>query len=192
MDMTGKDLIVVFVNLCFVAHLKFLVAFACRIVRLNPDVLIRDDRWLLEQMAKPEIHAIFLPYDMGVFYDGSIHSDFYAFRPRIYDDLHITGETMREWVDSVFTAEMALYRMFGHLLSRDQLCKTSLRNPNPCTDDQRNDTIVDPNSTVAIIPHVQLDGSFARMLGTKSPILHVHGILQLCPNYFNVTDGVFY
>jgi hypothetical protein len=172
--------------------MQFFVAFACRIVRLNPDVLIRDDRWLLEQMANPEIHAIFRPYDMGVFYEGAIHSDFYAFRPRIYEDLNVTGETIREWIDRAYTAEMALYRMFGPLLSPDQLCKTSLRNPNPCTDDQRNDTIVDPNSTVAIIPHVELEGTFARILGTKSPILHVHNIHQFCPSYFNVTDGVMY
>jgi hypothetical protein len=180
------------VILCFAAHLRF--SFAGRIIRLNPDVLIRDDRWLLEQMARPEIHAIFRPYDMGVFYSGSIHSDFYAFRPRIYDDLHVTAETMRAWVSSnqVSTAEMALYRLFGPLLSPDQLCKTSLKNPNPCTDDQRNDTIVDPNSTVAIIPHIQLRGTFARVLGTKSPVLHIHEIVDFCPNYFNISDGVEY
>jgi hypothetical protein len=143
-------------------------------------------------MARPEIHAIFRPYDMGIWYNGSIHSDFYAFRPRIYDDLHVTGETMREWVDSVQTAEMALYRLFGRLLSPDQLCKTSARSPKNCTDDQRNDTIVDPNSTVAIIPHIQLRHLLARMLGTESPILHIHEILEFCPNYFNITDDVEY
>jgi hypothetical protein len=168
------------------------LTFDTRIVRLNPDVLIRDDRWLLEQMTNPKIDAIFRPYDMGVWYQGAIHSDFYAFRPIIYDRLTFPEKKLRRLVQYSGTAEVALYRLFGHLLTPDQECKTSLLSPYNCTDEQRDDTIVDPTSRVAIIPHIRLHESDARVLGTESPLLHIHNMSKFCPYYFNVTDGVEY
>ena len=61
-----------------------IVLYIYRIIRLNPDVLIRNDQWLLQQMNNPELDGIF-----QLFYPKNnrgkkipfFHTDFYAFRP---------------------------------------------------------------------------------------------------------------
>ena len=49
------------------------------VVRVNPDVLIMNDAWLLEMMANPSVDAILADCF------GLIHTDFFAVRPHVID-----------------------------------------------------------------------------------------------------------
>ncbi|CAE6936535.1 unnamed protein product [Symbiodinium sp. CCMP2592] len=47
------------------------------VVRLNPDVLIMDDSWLLETMGNSSVDAIFVDCN------GTINTDFFVVRPQV-------------------------------------------------------------------------------------------------------------
>ena len=47
------------------------------VVRLNPDVLIMDDNWLLETMGNSSVDAIFVDCN------GKINTDFFVVRPQV-------------------------------------------------------------------------------------------------------------
>lgn len=47
------------------------------VIRLNPDVLVMDDGWIIDTMADPDVDAIFSSCEWGV------HTDFMIFRPRV-------------------------------------------------------------------------------------------------------------
>jgi hypothetical protein len=159
-----------------------------RIIRLNPDVLIRDDRWLIEQLLNPEVHAIFRPYRRN-----AIHTDFYAFRPKLYDELKVPTAVLLEWMNQPYlSAERFLFEMFGSLLTEYQWCTaTSLRSTH-CIEGSEtpngNSTL--PANRVAIVPNVTIPSMFARMIGVASPILHIHELVAYCPHYFNATDSI--
>jgi hypothetical protein len=57
------------------------------VIRLNPDVLIRKDTWLINTMLDPTINAIFLDCVNSKTYNpnAKLHTDFYAFRPTAID-----------------------------------------------------------------------------------------------------------
>jgi hypothetical protein len=44
----------------------------------------------------------------------------------------------------------------------------------------------------AAIPGTKINGIAARVLGRTSPVVHAHGAVAHCPNYFNATDGEWY
>lgn len=50
------------------------------IIRLNPDVLIRNDEWMRATMLSATVDAILIQYK-----PGEIHTDFTAFRPHAID-----------------------------------------------------------------------------------------------------------
>jgi hypothetical protein len=160
-------------------------------VRVNPDVLIRDDKWILEQMMNPDKKAIFRPYTFN-----AIHSDFYAFRPVVYHDLNVTPETLQLWADQSSSAEKFLFRKFGSLFLPEQLCTATVLKQG-CSEAQKNDlkhgavgiARNESDSVVAILPNVTIPGMLARMIGRDSPVLHFHPLVNYCPNYFNATNG---
>ena len=49
------------------------------VVRLNPDVLIMDDNWLLETMGNSSVDAIFVDCN------GTMNSDFFVVRPQVIE-----------------------------------------------------------------------------------------------------------
>jgi hypothetical protein len=145
------------------------------IIRLNPDVLIRNDTWLLEQMRLDHVQAI-----LGMFPYRNIsafHSDFYAFRPRVYaSQSHLSPERLRSRLDDpTFTAELQIMEIFGPLLSSQRDNETDAKNP------------------IAWLPGVNRHPrGFARMMGPSSPVLHVHELVKDCPDYFSAHDGIWY
>jgi hypothetical protein len=152
------------------------------IIRLNPDVLIRSDTWFIENMINPSVQAILHGYPSTDGRMTGLHSDFYAFRPSIYDQPHITLSRLQNHLDrSALSAEGQLADLLGPLLVNDTIYHG----------DDRNST--DANAPrVAWIPGVKRRGSNARMMGAKSPVVHIHSFIKYCPNYFNVTDGVWF
>lgn len=55
------------------------------VVRLNPDVIVRNDSWLLSKMSETAVHGIFVNCQDSMCNQtclgGLIHSDFFMFRP---------------------------------------------------------------------------------------------------------------
>jgi hypothetical protein len=141
------------------------------IIRLNPDVLIRKDHWLLAQMNQDHVQAILYRYGSAAF-----HSDFYAFRPRVYTSQpHITPERLQsQLVDNNFAAERQMMDIFGPLLKL------------------QNDSDVRAKNPIAWLPGVSIQPSRARMIGPKSHVLHVHHLSKFCPNYFEARDGEWF
>jgi hypothetical protein len=144
------------------------------IIRLNPDVLIRNDTWLLEQMRLDHVQALLDLYPFGK--KSAFHSDFYAFRPSVYSSqLHLTPERLRSRLDdSVFTAELQIMDIFGPLLNSQKDNETDAKNP------------------IAWLPGVNRYRGRGRMIGPTSPVLHVHELVKHCPDYFSAHDGVWY
>lgn len=66
------------------------------IIRLNPDVLIRNDTWIRKQFQNTSAQAILLNHDPDNKF--LVHSDFYAFRPGAVDvhALFTSNETNTE------------------------------------------------------------------------------------------------
>jgi hypothetical protein len=139
------------------------------IIRLNPDVLIRNDEWLMQQMHNTSAQAIAVYFE-GVDYckvtegvPNCIHSDFVAFRPSLLQLPQISGEVLRELMnDDLVPAEHHMNYMLLPLLT---------------------------NKSVSFIPNVVVKPLEARILGKHSPVIHEHAVLNSCPDYFNATDG---
>jgi hypothetical protein len=55
------------------------------VIRLNPDVLIRKDTWLIQTMLDPNMNAIFHDCADNGTANVKLHTDFYAFRPIAID-----------------------------------------------------------------------------------------------------------
>jgi len=135
------------------------------IIRLNPDVLIRRDQWLLETMNNPSIDGIFIDWSYNSATDQkALQTDFYAFRPQAVNvkNLFLMYQIQKR---RFFHAEPHLYPGFQDIIERGR---------------------------VAWLPNAERKGDWARVLGTKSDVVHVHDLVQECPNYFNVTDGKYY
>jgi hypothetical protein len=77
------------------------------IVRLNPDVLIRNDTWFLEQMLNTSVDALF--YHLGG--QLAVHSDFYAFRPKAAN-----ATALKENLNTSSHAEYHLAHGFRHAI----------------------------------------------------------------------------
>ncbi|OLQ05908.1 hypothetical protein AK812_SmicGene10863 [Symbiodinium microadriaticum] len=56
------------------------------VIRLNPDVLIMDDKWLLETMGDASVDGIF-----GQCMGRQLHTDFFAVRPQAMDHTIVDG-----------------------------------------------------------------------------------------------------
>jgi hypothetical protein len=149
------------------------------IIRLNPDVLIRNETWLIENMLDPSVHAILYGFDHKGRPNSALHSDFYAFRPQaLTSQPHITEKFLEEHLaNHKMTAEEQMRVLFATLLENE--AQAHNRTGGAATDSGR----------VAWLPGVKRRGSQARMLGLNSPVLHVHRLVNFCPDYFNATDG---
>jgi hypothetical protein len=55
------------------------------VIRLNPDVLIRREKWLRQTMLMPDVDAILIDYSTPEQPLRRLNTDFYAFRPAAVD-----------------------------------------------------------------------------------------------------------
>jgi hypothetical protein len=149
------------------------------IIRLNPDVLIRNDTWLIEQMLNPSVHAILYGFDHNGSPNSALHSDFYAFRPHaLTSQPHIAEKFLEEHLaNNEMTAEEQMLALFAKLLE------------NEAQAGNQTGGAAANSGRVAWLPGVERLGSQARMLGLNSPVLHVHHLVNYCPDYFKATDG---
>jgi hypothetical protein len=152
------------------------------IIRLNPDVLIRNDTWLVEKMLDPSVHAILYGFDHNGSPNSALHSDFYAFRPHaLTSQPHVTAKFLEEHLaNDKMTAEEQMRVLFAKLLENEAQAGNLTAEGEAATSSGR----------VAWLPGVVRRGSQARMLGLNCPVLHVHRLVHYCPNYFNATDGL--
>ena len=155
------------------------------VIRLNPDVLIRDDTWLMETMMDESIDAIFHDcYNRLLYpslpYNGQprqpqpnlpkFHTDFTAFRPRaIHRELLLSVpiETYNDVKNrSTSNAEMHLTKSLWNIYQSERFAYVKGGN----------------NSKPGV----------CRLEGVDSPILHVHELAHFCPYYYNATkDGIY-
>jgi hypothetical protein len=73
------------------------------VIRLNPDVLIRREKWLRQTMLMPDVDAILIDYSTPQQPLRRLNTDFYAFRPAAMDRAALIREFDRQ-----STAEMHL------------------------------------------------------------------------------------
>jgi hypothetical protein len=135
------------------------------VIRLNPDVLIRNDTWFRQQMSNASVHAMGVDFSI---YDNvtnkiitpALHTDFFAFRPQ-----HLSLELLVENFWRQPTAETHLGAACLGLWPH-----------------------------IAWIPGVIRYKRKARILGRYSPVIHQHGprILRACPNYFDIHHKRWY
>lgn len=87
------------------------------IVRMNPDVLIRQDTWIRQTMLNQTVDGIFIDYTRGR--RGSIkglHSDFFAFRPEAANVTALRANFLQKP-----TAETHLYTGFEESIQQDRI-----------------------------------------------------------------------
>jgi hypothetical protein len=134
------------------------------VIRLNPDVLIRNDTWFRDKMSNASVHAMGVDFSI---YDNvtnkiitpALHTDFFAFRPQ-----RLSLELLVEHFSQP-TAETHL----------GAACRAMWPH-------------------IAWIPGVIRYKRKARILGRYSPVIHQHGprILRACPNYFDIHHKRWY
>jgi hypothetical protein len=151
------------------------------IIRLNPDVLIRNDTWLIKQILDPSVHAILYGFSHSGVVNSAIHSDFYAFRPNVLmAQSHLTEELLRvHLADNKLTAERQLRVLFDELIENDRYPPNQAHGMKFA-------------GRIAWIPGVERKGRKSRTLGLNSAILHEHDLVRFCPDYFDATDGKWF
>lgn len=130
------------------------------VLRMNPDVLIRRDEWLLQTMQNPQVDAIAVDWRRN-FRNKSpkaLHSDFFAFRPEAINGTALQRMYEAQMKSGKLDAESHIYAGVEHLIEQER---------------------------VAWLPNVKGNWRFARTDGPYCDIVHHHAILQACPNYFD-------
>ncbi|CAB9524523.1 expressed unknown protein [Seminavis robusta] len=125
------------------------------IIRLNPDVLIRNDTWMLQQMMKqtednePAVDAIFGAWSE---HPNALLTDFHAFRPHA---VNVTAlfQKYERFRPGESHAESHIYPGFAHLIQ---------------------------SGRVAWIPNIEFPGLAARIGGAKCDIVHDHKFINFC------------
>ena len=175
------------------------------VIRLNPDVLIRNDTWLISTMMNASIDAIVHDCYNRRLYPSSANDDPPA-RPLILPNPLPSNIPSTPKFHTDFTA----FR--PRAIRRDLVLSIPVAtrpNPNPNTKNNTttNQTIVwtaEMHLTKALWNiyaserFVYLQGGQnsvpgrCRLEGIDSPILHVHELVQSCPYYYNATKVGIY
>jgi hypothetical protein len=132
------------------------------VIRLNPDVLIRNDTWLIQTMLNTSIDGIFHDCFNSKNYskpNPKLHTDFYAFRPSAVDrDMVLKSKSKN--------AEFHITGVFRNIYNAGRFAfveGASNSRPGRC-----------------------------RIEGEKSPVVHSHDLWKACPYYYNSTkEGVY-
>jgi hypothetical protein len=140
------------------------------VIRLNPDVLIRHDTWLIQAMLNTSNDGIFHECFNSNNYSKSnpkLHSDFYAFRPKALNRQLLSQQQQPQSSTNNYTnAEYHITHLFRNIYNskRFQFVHGAMNSrPGTC-----------------------------RIEGIHSPVVHTHDLWQYCPYYYNVTkDGVY-
>jgi hypothetical protein len=132
------------------------------VIRLNPDVLIRKDTWLIQTMLNISMNGIFHDCFNRKSYNNATtdyHTDFYAFRPSAVD-LNIL------------------------LRSKDKDAEPHMSNG------FRN--IFDSGHFAFVKGALNSKPGTCRIEGVDSPVVHSHTLWRQCPNYYNAhKKGVY-
>lgn len=83
------------------------------VVRLNPDVLVRDDDWLRKTMLNKTVDAIVIEK-----WPKLVHTDFVAFRPHAVNKTELLNRRATSG-----TAEMHMYRGVEHLIQQGRVAR---------------------------------------------------------------------
>ncbi|CAB9520171.1 expressed unknown protein [Seminavis robusta] len=140
------------------------------VIRVNPDVLIRSDTWLLQTMQNPTVAGIFVPWD-SPWHGFCFHTDFFAFRPRAADRNALLESFTLQKQRQQLHAETHLFQGFKRLYQTK-----------------------DPNQQLVWLPGVNKTSAngVGHVAGVNADVQHVHSLEQHCPDYFHVSDGVTY
>jgi hypothetical protein len=124
------------------------------VIRLNPDVLIREDLFFRTHMMNDSIAGIFHRVGSSEQPLQLLHSDFYMFRPRAF----FQNQNIPRCRQRRPHAEAKLLCLFQSL--------------------------IEDGRALVEIPNVRNRGKLARIAGKKSPVIHDHELVRACPNYF--------
>jgi len=130
------------------------------VIRLNPDVIIRDDGFLRKAMAHEDVDAVFANCNKGRIEDVRVMTDFTAWRPKAVrigafrlPEGH-TRCTERQQHDSpICNSERAATRAFLPVLE---------------------------SGRYVLLPNATLPGPTCRVSGAASSVLHRHDYLATC------------
>jgi hypothetical protein len=122
------------------------------VVRVNADVIVRDDTWLLETMSKIEVEGIFVDCDATpctakqACANAQIQTDFFVFRPSaIQGNLADLPATRH--------AERKATALFQPIIRR---------------------------GSDRWLPGTEFQGGYCRVAGQASPVIHDHAYLATC------------
>ena len=132
------------------------------VMRVNPDVLIRADGWLMQTMLNTSIDMIVhecFPEQINGKDNITLHTDFFAIRPRIVDR-EVLLAARRDNAEYHFSASFR---------------KT-----------------YDEGRFAYVEGAFNVEYKQCRIGGVHSPVLHIHALSNHCPYYYNVTkEGAY-
>jgi hypothetical protein len=159
------------------------------VIRLNPDVLIRNETWLLTALQDPNIDGVFVwcSIPSSTFSNSSvmafqrprsaaldsnqavpqhdqetngkmrlIHTDFMAFRPRAVT--LDSRDSARQYARSIRNTELHATKVMSSIISSGRHVR---------------------------LVNAKCHRTVMRVVGRESPVVHDHGLLDSCPDYFD-------
>ena len=145
-------------------------------IRINPDVLIRNSTWLVDTMLTMEdqhqIDGIFVKCDST---NPKVHTDFFAFRPN-FDDPRLKQEP-----EGRINNTTSPYIPFAELINGNHE-KTATTYFQPILDSGR----------YKLVPDVARSGCLCRVRGRHSSIYHDHDSCQVKPSVEPSSNGLGY
>lgn len=139
-------------------------------IRINPDVLIRDGRWIYETMLDPSVDAIGIKCTDKP--PHKLHTDFMAFRPRQLLPMETTATTTG-YVPLAFQT-MELHPQSKTMLNHERTAYVALEH-------------LDKANRLRFLPNVEPSNHFCRVRGEHAPVTHSHGS---CRNSSMICDAL--
>ena len=173
------------------------------IVRLNPDVIIRDDGFLREAMARKDVDAVFANCNKRRTGDVRVMTDFTAWRPKAVQigafrlpKGHALCTAKQQFDSLICNSERAATRAFRPVLESGRYVPdTSVEIKRPSGPQARiiysttyfclprvqaTNPSSDLISTQVLLPNATLPGPDCRIAGAASSVLHRHDYLATC------------
>jgi len=145
------------------------------VIRINPDVLIRNSTWLVDTMltmeGQQQIDGIFVKCTNR----PKLHTDFFAFRPN-FDDPRLKQEP-----EGRINNTTSPYIPFGELINgnHEQTATTYFQ---PILDSKR----------YKLVPDVARSNGICRVRGKNSSIYHAHDSCKVQPSVEPSSNGLGY
>ena len=174
------------------------------IVRVNPDVLIRNDEWLLQTMRNESTDAIFVDCPIewvklddkgkpaiqyGLRKPGDfIHSDFFAVRPRA-----IPKDAFQPYrLSAGHQVPVQLSAAGGGIKLGAQMLTKRKKKKEPSSAERQMAEVFKnlvKDGRHAWLPHVKHEGWQCRVLGESSPVIHDHDLAERCEKDGSLSGG---